>query len=71
MLRIEIEQKIHFQKEEIETLEQDLQSAREDLISLYDNLEESLREELTDSLAENEKMERRIKFSVDTGNQIL
>ena len=67
MTRLEIEQKIHFQREKIGVLEQELQSEREDLLSLYGYLEESLREELTDKMVENEKLVQAVKQSVDNG----
>ena len=60
MTRVEIEQKIHFQKEKIDTLERELQAEREELLSLYGYLEESLREELTDVLVENESLKAQV-----------
>ena len=60
MTRVEIEQKIHFQKENIDTLERELQTEREELLSLYGYLEESLREELTDVLVENESLKAQV-----------
>jgi hypothetical protein len=60
MTRVEIEQKIHFQKEKIDTLERELQAEREELLSLYGYLEESLREELTDVLVENESLKSQV-----------
>ncbi|MFA5453083.1 MAG: hypothetical protein WC248_05885 [Candidatus Methanomethylophilaceae archaeon] len=58
-------------KEKLKELEHELQSNRDDLAYLYEQLESSLREELTSVLAENERMEQRIKFCVETGNQPL
>jgi len=60
MTRVEIEQKIHFQKEKIDTLERELQAEIEELLSLYGYLEESLREELTDVLVENESLKSQV-----------
>jgi len=60
MTRVEIEQKIHFQRENIDTLERELQTEREELLSLYGYLEESLREELTDVLVENESLKAQV-----------
>lgn len=60
MTRVEIEQKIQGQKEKIEVLEQELRNEREDLMSLQNDLEASLREELTDILSVNEAMEQEL-----------
>ncbi len=61
MSRVEIEKKISFQKEKIETLEETMKAEREEMNSLLMDLEASLREELTEVLAENERMEERLK----------
>jgi hypothetical protein len=60
MERVTIEQKIQGQKEKIEVLEQELRNEREDLMSLQNDLEASLREELTDILSVNEAMEQEL-----------
>ena len=60
MERVTIEQKIQGQKEKIEVLEQELRNEREDLMSLQNDLEASLREELTDILSVNEAMEHEL-----------
>ncbi|MFA6897209.1 MAG: hypothetical protein WCQ96_02910 [Patescibacteria group bacterium] len=60
MERVTIEQKIQGQKEKIEVLEQELRNEREDLMSLQNDLEANLREELTDILSVNEAMEQEL-----------
>ena len=60
MERVTIEQKIQGQKEKIEVLEQELRNKREDLMSLQNDLEANLREELTDILSVNEAMEQEL-----------
>jgi len=59
MSRVEIEKKISFQKEKIETLEEQMKSEREEMNALVMDLEASLREELTEVLAENEQLRQR------------